>query len=70
MSEEKPDDKESENLYNLVKDRFGDRLTAEELEQVKKDIKTIVDASKALQTVKLSNWDEPFLFFKPYKRRK
>lgn len=70
MSEEKSDDKEFENLSNVVKGRFGDRLTAEELEQVKKDIKTIVDASEALRAVKLSNWDEPVFVFKPYKGRK
>jgi len=70
MSEEKSDDKEFENLYNVVRDRFGGRLTVEELEQVKKDVKTVADASRALRSVKLSNWDEPFFIFKPHKGRK
>jgi hypothetical protein len=69
MTEEKSD-KQLETLYNIVKDRFGGRLTAEELEQVKKDIQAITEASRALATVKLGNADEPPFVFKPHKGRK
>ena len=70
MNEDKTVDKQLEALYSIVRDRFGGRLTAEELEQVKKDIQTITEACNALGAVKLSNWDEPSSIFKPYRGRK
>ena len=69
MSKES-NDKELESLYNIIRDRFGNRLTLDELEQVKKDLQTISEAAKTLRAVKLSNGDQPFFIFKPYKGRK
>lgn len=69
MSKES-NDKELENLYNIVKDRFGDRLTTKELGEVKKDLQTIAEATKALRAVKLGNGDAPLFVFKPYIGRK
>jgi len=63
-------DKDFENLYNLVKERYGDRLTARELEEVKKDAQAIVETSKVLRAMKLHNSDEPFIIFRPYRGRK
>jgi hypothetical protein len=63
-------DKESEILYNLVKESYGGRLTAAELEEVKKDVQAIVETSKALREIRLHNSDEPFVIFRPYRRRK
>jgi hypothetical protein len=70
MNEDKPSEKQLEMLYSLLRDRLGNHLTAEELEQVKKDIQTITEACKALGTVKLCNCNEPFSVFKPYRGRK
>ena len=58
--------KESETLFKLVRDRYGDRLSLEELEEVRKGVERITETAKALREVKLENWDEPFSIFKPF----
>ena len=60
--------KESETLFKLVIDQYGDRLTPEELEEVKKGVERITETAKALREVKLENWDEPFSIFKPFRK--
>lgn len=60
--------KESETLFKLVIDQYGDRLTPEELEEVKKGVERIMETAKALREVKLENWDEPFSIFKPFRK--
>jgi hypothetical protein len=59
---------ESDILFKLITEKYGDRLTSEELEDVKKGVENIVEAARALREVKLENWDEPFSIFKPYSR--
>jgi hypothetical protein len=70
MSEEESKKKKSENLSKFIENRYGYRLTFEELEEVKKSVQNIAETSELLRTVKLWNWDEPFSVFKPYRRRK
>ena len=60
------DTEESDILFKLVAEKYGDRLTEEELEEVKKGIEKITEAAEALRKVKTDNWDEPFTVFKPY----
>ena len=60
--------KESETLFKLVIDRYGDRLSLEELEEVRKGVERITETAKALREVKLENWDEPFSIFKPFRK--
>jgi hypothetical protein len=60
--------KEAEFLFKMVRDRYGDRLNAEELEEVRKGVKGIAEAAEALRSVKLGNGTEPFSIFKPYKK--
>jgi hypothetical protein len=60
--------KESETLFKLVRDRYGDRLSPEELEEVRKGVERITETAKALRKVKLENWDEPFSIFKPFSK--
>ena len=57
---------ESDILFKLVAEKYGDRLTPEELEEVKKGVERITEAAEALRKVKTGNWDEPFTVFKPY----
>ncbi|MBN2334196.1 hypothetical protein JXL21_01465 [Candidatus Bathyarchaeota archaeon] len=59
---------EAEKLFTLVKERYGDKLTEEELEEVRKNVERIVETSMELRAVELGNWDEPFSVFKPYRR--
>ncbi len=60
--------KEADFLYEMVRDRYGDRLSAEELEEVRKGVEGIAEAAEALRSVKLGNGTEPFSIFKPYKK--
>ncbi len=69
MSEEKSGD-EFERLYSIVESGFRDQLSSDELKEVRKNLRVIMDASMELRNVKLRNWDEPCFIFKPYKGRK
>ncbi len=64
MSEEKS---ESEHLFNIIKERYGDRLSDDELVEVKKGVEKIVEAAEKLREIKLENGDEPFFVFRPYR---
>jgi hypothetical protein len=57
---------ESDILFKLVEEMYGDRLTPEELEEVKKGVERVTETARALREVKIENWDEPFSTFKPY----
>ena len=59
---------EAETLFSLVKEKYGDKIAPEELEEVKKAVEGIVETSMELRKVELGNWDEPFTIFKPYRR--
>jgi len=60
---------EAEALFRLVEQLYGARLTEAELEEVRKGVERIVEASAELRAVRLGNWDEPFSVFTPYRRR-
>jgi len=62
-------DKETSILMELVKERYGERLTEEQLEHVENNLKRVLDAGKALREVSLENSDEPYNVFKPYRRK-
>ena len=59
---------EAETLFRLVKEKYGDKIKEDELEEVKKAVERIVETSMELRKVELGNWDEPFSVFKPYRR--
>ncbi len=61
---------ESEHLFNIIKGRYGDRLSDDELAEVKKGVKKIVEAAEKLREIRLENGDEPFFVFKPYRGEK
>ena len=67
MNESKPENPEVETLFQMVSDRYGDRLDAEQLEEVRKGVETIAEAAQALRAVKLENGDEPLSIFTPYR---
>jgi hypothetical protein len=68
MSEKEAKGVESEYLFGLVKELYGDRLGPEELEEVRKGVERIVETSEELRAVKLGNWDEPFSVFRPHRK--
>lgn len=58
---------EVDRLFALVCERYGDRLTPAELEEVRKGVEGVVQAARALRAVKLESSDEPFPPFIPYR---
>ena len=62
-------DPEVERLFGLVRERYGERLTQAQLDDVKKGVEGIVLAARALRAVKLRNADEPFPPFVPHRGR-
>jgi hypothetical protein len=63
-------DKETSILMELVKERYGEKLTEEQLEHVENSLIRVMDAGKALREVPLENSDEPYNVFRPYRRKK
>ena len=62
-------DAEVERLFALVRQRYGDRLTPAQLDEVRKGVEGVVLAARALRAVRLENRDEPFPPFVPYRDR-
>ena len=56
---------EVELLFSLVRDRYGSRLTPEELEAVRTGVAAIVEGARALRAVHLDNADGPLLALPP-----
>jgi hypothetical protein len=61
-----PNNSEVEILFTRIETRYGDRVTVEELEEVRKGLVAILDAATTMRAVKLENGDEPHQFFKPH----
>ncbi|MDP2901476.1 MAG: hypothetical protein Q8O47_10990 [Candidatus Bathyarchaeota archaeon] len=61
--------KEADTLFELVKEKYGDRVTADELDEMRKGLDAILSAATAMRAVKLENGDEPYQFFKPSQGR-
>ncbi|MCI0440533.1 MAG: hypothetical protein L0177_15580, partial [Chloroflexi bacterium] len=54
---------EVEVLFSLVRERYGGRLNADELEEVRKGVEGVVEMAQALRSQRLQNGDEPFSIF-------
>ncbi len=66
MSDNKAEDTEAQALFQMVKSRYGDRLDADQLDEVREGVDAIIKAAQALRSVKLSGGDEPMSVFTPY----
>lgn len=53
----------AEAYAEVARARFGERLTPEELEQVRKELEGNLQAAERLRAVKLRNEDEPDFIF-------
>ena len=53
----------AEAYAEVARVRFGERLSPEEFEQVKKDLEANVQAAERLRAAKLKNEDEPDFIF-------
>lgn len=60
-SEPTPGAEAAEALWALVRARYGSRLTAAQLEEVRQAVEAIVETARAVRAVPLSNADLPVL---------
>jgi hypothetical protein len=67
MSEPARDPGETDLRFALVRLRYGDRLTAEQLDALRRAVETVVEQVAALRTVPLANADEPLQRFVPFR---
>jgi hypothetical protein len=65
MSESGSAASEAEFLFALVRERYGSRLTPEELETVRTGVAAIVEGARALRAVRLDNADGPLVPLPP-----
>lgn len=56
----------AEQRFELVGQRYGDRLTPEQLEQVKLQVDRMVELAEALRTTGVDPREEPMAVFTPY----
>ena len=55
-----------DELLRMILNRYGDRLTGQETDEVRKIVRRIANTSEELRTVRLANSDEPMALFQPY----
>ena len=60
---------ETQCLVAFVKQRYGERLDPEQMEEVKKTIIDIRKMTDTLRSVNLKNSDEPVTRFTPYRKQ-
>jgi hypothetical protein len=58
---------EVDALFALIRARYGDRLTAEQLDGVRRGVEAIVAQAAALRAVRLGNAEEPVQPFAPFR---
>jgi len=54
-------------LFALVRERYGARLDAAQLDEVRKAIDTVEQTARALRAVRLDNADAPMPPFAPFR---
>ncbi|UCH02428.1 MAG: hypothetical protein JSV20_01150 [Candidatus Bathyarchaeota archaeon] len=59
---------ESKILFDLIQNKYGNRLSSKELDEVRKQVNSIVETAKTLRSVNLEYDDEPFFVFTPYQK--
>lgn len=57
---------ESETLFNMIIEKYGDILNDMQLKAVKESVDELVENAEVLRKIKLDNRDEPFSVFTPY----
>jgi hypothetical protein len=59
---------EGEQVLQLIVQRYGDRLTTEQLAEVRKGVAGLATVTAALRAVPLDNSLEPHTVFVPYRQ--
>jgi hypothetical protein len=65
MSELEAERSEADILFLLLRERYGNRLTLEELQAVRNGLAAIVEGAQSLRSVRLENGDSPLLPRRP-----
>ena len=65
MSESEAARSEVDILFLLLRERYGSRLTLEELQTVRTSLTAIVEGAESLRAVRLENADGPLLPRRP-----
>jgi hypothetical protein len=65
MSEPEAARSEVDILFLLLRERYGSRLTLEELQAVRNGLTAIVEGAQSLRAVRLENADGPLLPRRP-----
>ena len=60
MSEQSSVDERAEQMMAVLRERYGDRLDEQELEEVSEAAKAIAQASEDMRAVELGHGDSPF----------
>lgn len=68
MSSDNATEKEVNSRFEMVKQKYGDRLSDEELEAVREDVQSLVEAAQEIRAVKLDGSSEPPTVFVPYRK--
>lgn len=66
MDNSNPEEREVDVLFDLVKHKYSDHLSSNDLDDVRNVVKGIIDAAKEIRSVKLKNSDEPGVVFRPF----
>ena len=56
---------EADLLFELVRGRYGSRITPEELDAVRAGVAAMVEGARALRAIRLDNADGPLLPLPP-----
>jgi hypothetical protein len=67
MSQPAQDPGEADLRFALVRQRYGARLTAEQLEILRRAVASLVEQTTTLRAVPLANADEPLPRFAPFR---
>ena len=67
MSDPAAPEQETDALFEIVRQRYGDRLTPQQTDELRKIVRAQVDAARTLRAVRLTNADEPMQPFVPYR---
>ena len=65
MSESEAARSEAAILFLLLRERYGGRLTLEDLQAVRTGLEAIVEGAQSLRAVRLENADGPLLPHRP-----
>lgn len=68
MSREQEAQRESEAAFDLLMRRYGERLTPEMADGLRRSVETVVKTVAALRSVKLENGDAPLVSFVPLRK--